>query len=322
MQSSTRDGNRRRGDWNSQEAAFPSFRAGLYEGLPSVALHSAECFDKPRAAENGRFPYGSRSLRTAGFTLVEVVLVVGLLILISSIAIPGFVRQIRKEELPGSARQFRSLLTLVRAHAALDGKRYRVRFPGEDELDPLGGDREALIEREDDPIEAPETFQLVSAPWAVGETLLGDVWCAEVRIGRPTIERLQERRNAIRSISDKLVQSREEIDPERPPLEIEADGTSEWVTFVLTSAPRDTKLEELEEYARIEVILDGITGQAWLQRPLYEEELDLFEERGWPAVLGQDYLDEAAITEDRVLELRDIRIRPIEAPTFGEVGNK
>jgi len=245
-----------------------------------------------------------------GFTLVEVVLVVGILIVISTIAVPSFLRQIRQEELPGSGKQLRSFLTLLRANAALDGKRYRLRFPEEDELDSMGGDRQPIVEREDDPIDEPAVFNVVTAPWAVGSTLLGHVWCAEVRLGRPTVERLQERRSAI---AEKLSEARDrsdfEFNAQRPPLFIEPDGSCDWATFLLTEAPRKAELEELEDHPRVEVILDGYTGLGWIQRPLYEEELDLFEEHGWPAVLGQDYLDPTPITEDRVLELREFEIR-------------
>ncbi len=235
---------------------------------------------------------------------------VALLVLISAMVLPSFIRQITREELPGSAKQLRSLITLVRANASFDGKRYQIRFPGEDELDPLGGERQPLIEREDDPIHEPELFNLVTAPWAVGTTLLGEVWCAEVRVGRPTIERIKDRRERVaEQIAERLVEAFEDIDPERPPLIIEPDGSSEWATFVLTSAPPDIELDELEDYPRIEVITDGATGLAWLQRPFYDEELDLFEEKGWPAVLRQDFLDPRVLTEDDVLEIREMKIQ-------------
>jgi hypothetical protein len=82
-------------------------------------------------------------------------------------------------------------------------------------------------------------------------------------------------------------------------------------------SPSDITLEELEDYARIHVIVEGATGLAWLQRPFYEEELDLFEEKGWPAVLRQDFLDPRVLTEDDVLELRETQIRGREVQTKG-----
>jgi hypothetical protein len=77
----------------------------------------------------------------------------------------------------------------------------------------------------------------------------------------------------------------------------------------VTDAPPGAQYDELEDYKRIEVILEGQTGFCWLQRPLYEAELDLFEEKGWPAVLRQDFLNRRELTEDDILELREIQIK-------------
>ncbi len=253
----------------------------------------------------------TRGRFSLAYTLLEVILVVALLVVISAIAIPSFVGQLEREELPGSARQLRSLLSLTRANAAYDGKRYRIRFPGEDEKDSTGDDRQPIVEREDDPIRDPETYTPVTAPWAVGKTLLGGVWCAEVRLGRPTIEDIQERRQrGAPEITDELIREQEDLEPETPPLYIEPDGASEWATFVLTPAPRDTLLDELEDHPRVEMIVEGTTGLAWIQRPFYDEELDLFEDKGWPAVLRQDFLDPRELTENDVLELREITVKP------------
>ena len=250
----------------------------------------------------------TRSRRCGGFTLLEIVLVIGIIVAITAMAIPTLIEEFKRNELVGSARQLRSLLTLVAANACFDGTRYRLRFPEEDEEDPLGGNRQPLIEREDDPIEEPEVFNLVTLPWAVGTTLLGEVWCAEVRLERPTVERLQELEESRSEIEDALDEEYEDFDPTRLPLVFHPDGTCEWVTFVLTDAPRDVELDELENYARIEVILEGPTGLVWLQRPFYEEELDLFEEKNWPVILRQDFLSPRVLTEDDVLELLEVYV--------------
>ena len=249
------------------------------------------------------------SKRRQAYTLVEMLLVVGILAAVSAMVIPNLIGQLQADALPRSARQLRSLITLVRANAALDGRRYQIRFPNEDELDHLGGDRQPLIEREDDPFLEPEVFNLVTAPWAIQRTFLSSVWCAEIRLGRPTIEEIIQRRKRIaEQIEEKLSDAFEEYEPERLPLVCQLDGTSEWAVFVLTEAPRTIELDELENYPQIELIVDGATGLAWMQRPFYDEELDLFEEKNWPAVLRQDYLSTAELTEDDVLELRERQI--------------
>ena len=252
--------------------------------------------------------------QSGGYTLVEVLLVVGILSVLAVVALPKFITEMKASHMPGSVRQLRSLIMLTRANAAFDGLRYRIRFPMDDEEEGLpSGAWQPIIEREDDPFDDPETFNIVTAPWAVGKTFLGDVWCAEVRLGRPTVARLVERRDLIEEL---IEEEFEDFEPERPPLLIDPDGSSDWATFVVTDAPHDIDIEELEEYAReggtsedyrvLEVILDGPLGLAWIQRPLYETELDLFEEKNWPVVLRQDFLRLEELTEDDVLELRNV----------------
>ncbi len=249
-------------------------------------------------------------------------LVTGLLVVISALAVPRLAHLVEREQLPGSGRQLRSLITLLRAHAAWDGKRYRIRFPEKEELDPIGGTRQPIIEREDEPLDEPEVFVPVTEPWAVGTTLLEGVWVAEVRLGRPTIKellRLREFRSEIKAALEKEFYSVEHFNADRPPVVIEADGTSEWVVFVMTQAPRDTPIENLDKYARLELIVDGMTGLAWMQRPFFDEELKLFEEKGWPAVLRQDFLSQRPLTENDVLELHEFRIQRHDATDTTDV---
>ena len=259
------------------------------------------------------------------FTLIEVVLVIGLLVTISALTLPNFVRELERQQLPGTARQFRSLLTLTRANAAFDGLRYRVRFAGEKEENLLLDERQPIIEREDDPINEPEVFHQVTAPWAIGTTVLKGVRCIEVRLGRPTIaklQKLQETRNAIKDALDQEENPEEFFDPARPPYYIEPDGSGEWATFVFTDAPKPLLIEDLEadrsEYTLIQVITEELTGLSWLQRPFYDEELDLFEQNHWPAVLRQDFLDPRVLTEDDVLELHESRGRRRVKDTNGD----
>jgi len=256
---------------------------------------------------------GSTAIRARAYTLIEVVLVIGLLLAISSIAIPNFYNQLAREQLPTSAEQLRALIILTRANAALDAKRYRVRFPREDEEDAIGTRRQPIIEREDDPMERPEEFFAVTANWAVGQTLLGEVRCAEIRLGHPTIEDLRRRRESATSQLDKAFRKgneKEKFEQELPPIYIEPDGTSDWATLVLTETSKDVPPDELYDHPGIDVIVDGLSGLCWLQRPFYDEELDLFEEENWPAVLRKDFLTPQMLTERDVLELREL---PVES---------
>ncbi|MHC4234646.1 MAG: pilus assembly FimT family protein [Planctomycetota bacterium] len=244
-----------------------------------------------------------------GVTLLEVVLVLGILVALAALAVPNLIAEIEGQRLPTSAEQMRSLITMTRANAMFDGKRYLIRFPREDELDDEGDDRQPLIEREDDPVGEPWVFNPVKAPWVYGETLLRDVWCAQVRLGKPTVERLQDGFQSEQE-SERLDEVFEDEEPDFPPLIIEPDGTSEWATFVITNVSGELTVEDLEEDDPvIDVILDGVTGLIWLQRPFKEEELDMLEEHNWPPVLRQDFLRPQLLTEEEVLEIREKMIR-------------
>ncbi len=246
--------------------------------------------------------------RRRAYTLIELILVLSLLALIVAMTLPNVIRDIESRRLPESARRVRSMLTLVRANAMYEGKRFRVRFPMEDEIDSEGSRRQPLIEREDDPFLAPGVFNRVTEPWGRGETLLRDIRCAELRLGKPTIEILEEEL-AVEETDERLEAIAEDFEEGFPPLYIETDGTCEWATFLVTDAPDDTDPEDLEEFGRVEVIMDGITGLIWLQRPFYEEELDLFDEHGWPPVLRRDFLRKRPLTKEQVLEIQETRVR-------------
>ena len=183
-----------------------------------------------------RYARGGSGRPASAFTLLEVLLVVGILALVASLALPNLTREIENRRLRTSAFQMRSLLELVRNHAQFDGRRYRVRFPEADELDAMGGDRQPIIEREDDPLKEPDEWNAVIAPWTFGTTLLKDVWCVQVRLGRPTTEKLL---NPELAVADRLEASFENFDENLPPLYVEPDGTSAWVTYVLTQGDRD-----------------------------------------------------------------------------------
>ena len=241
------------------------------------------------------------------FTLLEVVLVLGLLVLLTGLVMPNLIGQIEGGRLKTSAEQMRSLLTLTRSNAMFDGQRYRIRFPGDDEIDDLGGDRQPIIEREDDPVDEPEVFNRVTDPWVYGKTLLRDVWCAQIRLGKPSLDDEYLSGERSEELAEEFF---EDEDPQYPPLVIDPDGTSEWVTFVLTSVDRETDVEDLEEDDPvIDVIMDGMIGLIWLQRPFYEEELDMLREHNWPPVLRTDFLRAQPLTEEEVLEIKERVIR-------------
>ena len=259
----------------------------------------------------------SGTRRDGGFTLLEVLLVIGLLAILAATVVPNLLGSLIAQRLPKSAKQMRSLVQLTRANAMLDGKRYRIRFPREDELDGEGTDVQPIVECEEEPFREPGVYEMVTGVWAQGETVLEGVWCARVRLGKPTVEQLLENIDDVTAELDEEEKEDdvfyqefiEEFEEEYPPLVIEPDGTSEWATFVMIEAPRDTEEDDLEDCKRIEVIYDGLTGLCWLQRPFYEDELEMLLENGWPPVLRKDFLRPKALTEEEVIEIQESLVR-------------
>jgi prepilin-type N-terminal cleavage/methylation domain-containing protein len=253
--------------------------------------------------------YAANRMAARGFTLIEIILVIGMITILAAMSVPNLLRTIEERRLPESARQMRSLLMMVRANAMYEGKRFRIRFPLEDELDALGSETQPVVEREDDPFREPGLYNLVDEPWAREATFFRNIRCAGVRLGRPTLERIEEEKFIDEESEDLIDQADSEFTEEFPPLYVETDGTTEWVTFVVTDAPPDVEVDALEDYRRIEVIMDGLTGLIWLQRPFYDEELTMFKENGWPPVLRKDFVRFSPLTEEDVLEIQESRVR-------------
>ena len=86
-------------------------------------------FHPPRALKlNGGYMTGSRPLfhRERGFTLVEVLIVVAIVLVMATIAVPQFNTAIRNYRINTTARQVQALATLAHVKAAARNTRYRV----------------------------------------------------------------------------------------------------------------------------------------------------------------------------------------------------
>jgi type II secretory pathway pseudopilin PulG len=100
----------------------------------------------------------ARAAGRAGFTLLEIALTVGLVVLLLSLAIASFTNWYEADLLPEGARQFEGLLRLARADAASRGRQVRLVF-----------DPETLRPRllwEPSPLEEPGNFVSHPGEWA------------------------------------------------------------------------------------------------------------------------------------------------------------
>lgn len=224
------------------------------------------------------------------FTLLEVVLVMALLAAIAAFSWPYMQRQFEASQLTESADQFRSLLTLTRAQAMIDARRYRIRFEPEK--------RHPIIECETDPFQAPGKYDPVKADWAVDERLLGETQVHEIRAGRPdytlpfddqqseleqdegftldsesgeTTESTSDTAGAALPENDSDKADQVPIDEQRPSIVFETDGSTDWATIILSNIAPADQLEEDERQIWIEI--DGRTGLARIRESLTADQM-------------------------------------------------
>jgi len=229
-----------------------------------------------------------RPCAAGGFTLLELVLVIGLMVLLASFAWPALRTRFERSQLPESGDQLRSLLVLTRAQAMLDNRRYRIRF--------APNERQPIVEWEKDPFSAPGKYEPVKADWTAEDRLMGDVQVHEIRPGRPDYtlplddERSKEdqtEQGDFLEVSDQEAGALDStevnvpppsdttadapIDEKRPLLVFEPDGSSDWATIILANVEPEKPLEESAEQIWIEI--DGRTGLASIRPPLTEQEM-------------------------------------------------
>lgn len=231
-----------------------------------------------------------RMNKRKGFTLLELLLVLALLVLLSAMAWPLMQSQMVAAELPESASRMRSLLYLTRSAAMLEHRRHRIRFSPKDQ--------QPVVEIEYDPILEPGRYVPVDQDWALEPALLEDVQVHRVHPGRPAYLRpvsasegeavdplavepvAEEPVSGVESTAAKFQAARSdglggqeaEIDERRPLILFEADGSTEWATLVLSRMPPEEELPEDED--QVWVVLDGRTGLATFRDAVTQAQLD------------------------------------------------
>lgn len=238
-----------------------------------------------------------------GFTVLELLLVLAVISTLVGLVIPSFYGSFRAEALPTSARDLRALVYQIRAQAMMEGMRFRVRFPREDELvdqpQRLG---QPLVERESKPIEAPGVYEPVRAFWARDPVLRESIQCIGLELGMPRVsEELDELEEA-----PEFGEEGEELEIEDVRLIFEPDGSSEWATFRLAWLRTPDEKEDPETAPQLNVMIDGRTGQVWIQQPLEDEEVELLMREQGSHILHMDRIDAPKISEENILRLRDL----------------
>jgi len=238
------------------------------------------------------------------FTIVEVMLTIALLIVIFAFTFPDFGSEMRRRSLLESSDRLRSLIVMAHSEAMRTGLRYRIFFPGtpdpldrhaREEIDVPFQTLQPIIMRQVDPLNNPETYGNFDGAWKNQPILQDGTRCVALRPGKPTFETSSHSPIAGTSITEEQAVF--------VPLTFNPDGTCNWVHMVITDLPYDVKLEPQHVSHILNVIVDGRTGQAWVQRALRVEEVEVIEKKKASPILYVDFTRPDLITEDNILEI-------------------
>ena len=237
-----------------------------------------------RHARQGRWSLLRRGRARRAFTLLEIIIVLSLLALLALLAWPNMSNRMQASELPESASRIRSTLYMARSGAIMEHRRVRVRF--------VEGEQQPFVEIERDPFLNPGIFDEVVAAWTEEPAMLGDVQVHSISLGRPEFlkpvaEEMDPDSDADEAATDSPEETEadvkteetlalrtadeEELDPNRPTILFEPDGSSDWALLVVArQIPGEELFEDTEQRW---IILDGRTGLISVREALTEEEL-------------------------------------------------
>ena len=231
-------------------------------------------------------------------------LVLSLLALVLAFSLPDYGRMAQSQALLDSAKNLRTLIVLTRAQAMQAGVGHRIFFPGtadpndryaDKEIDVPFETKQPEVERQKDPLMNPHVYEGTRPEWMLDKIMQDGTRCVAVLPGKPHFGIRPDSEIAGPSVTEDLA--------EFVRLGFNADGTTSWVTFVLTDLPFDEEPEERHVGRILNVIVDGRTGQTWIQRALRVEEVEVMQEYNASPILHQDFTDPTAITEANILEV-------------------
>lgn len=243
-------------------------------------------------------------MRRRAFTILELTLTILIFGLIMMFVMPDLNADWKRRSLVESADRLRALIAMAHAKAMEDGRKYRIMFPGapdpndkyaKDEVDIPDQTLQPEVEWQPDPMVNPEWFDRNWSDWAVDTFLQPGTRCVAVFPGRPNFDISPQSDIAGPSVTEGWAPfHRVTFNP---------DGTADWATFVLTDLPYDAEPTAADVGRIINVIVDGRTGQAWLQRALRKDEVEVMNEHRASPILHQDFTRPDRITEENILEV-------------------
>jgi len=233
---------------------------------------------------------------------MEVLLVIALLVLLTAFILPDLKGNMDRRALVESADSLRALIVMTQAEAMQDGLKRRIEFPGTpDPLDPHARKEvdvptttaQPVVKTQTDALNNPEFF----GNDAPHETLHEGVRCVAVLSW--TSEMYCDNSSG-GGIAGPTINMKGETS--FVGLTINPDGTTDKLAFVLTDLPPDVQPQESDVGRIVYVVVDGRTGQTWLQRAWRVEECLMMAQYKVSPVLRQDYTRPDKITEANILK--------------------
>jgi prepilin-type N-terminal cleavage/methylation domain-containing protein len=160
-----------------------------------------------------------------GFTLLEVLLVIGLLGALLAFVVPNFAGFERSQGLDESVQRMRALVSMCRAQAANEGHALRLVFRRDGTL---------RVQQQRDPLDAPNEYVAVKADWAQSPLLPG-VWVEAVQVlgdGPPPIQVYDEDRGYLVVEPDEAPTPVADLDGDLT-LDVAPDGTCQSLRWIL-----------------------------------------------------------------------------------------
>ena len=215
---------------------------------PTASWRPADPWQTPAPTAS---PFRGERAGVRGFTLLELMLVLGLLLMLASLAVVNVNALMRGSELEEGARRFETMIRFARAHAANTGRRVRLSFQqtGAASPGPASAPRQPLAE-----VRAQWEPEPVTEPGAYTE-LIVPAWARQAPNELVGVERVEPLDQAA---DEQQFQALDEVEQEQeaidlPPLTFYPDGSCESRRIVLASRDPDDPRRAIIE-------VDGITG--------------------------------------------------------------
>ena len=160
-----------------------------------------------------------------GFTLLELLMVIGLLGVLLALTLPNIAGVQRGQNLDESVQRCRALVSMCRAQAANEARVLRLVFRRDGTL---------RVEQQRDPLDAPNEYDPVRAHWAQSP-LLPDVWVESVMVlgdGPPPIQVYDEDRGFLVLDPNDAPTAVARLDGDLA-VDVAPDGTSQSLRWVL-----------------------------------------------------------------------------------------